>query len=337
MSEEEILSKKKSLFILTIVIIISLLGLILIVLGFNMTFCEYFYGNDVTYIIFSAISYLGWEIGLILLVVTVYLVYDKKFGKNLIFSLIASFYSNSILKDIFQDPLPWTRLDQRGFSFPSGHAQNAVATWGFMAYEADKKENKIFPWIFLIIIYLISISRIIIGEHDVDDVVGGLLFGISLSLIFIHIEPIISEKVNRLNLNLKIILAIAIPIILFIIGIGIFPNTDNHYGYVGALIGLSIGYLIENEKIKYNPSELEIKQRIINLAIGIVIVLVVYLALDLIPLDLGPLGNQIWEFFQLLIVALIAILLIPWLLIIIQEKLDKREKVEKVKKTESVE
>lgn len=282
-----------------------------------MAFCEFFYDNNITYIIFSAIDYLGWETGMILMVASVYFIYDKRFGKNLIFALISSYYLNSLLKDIFQDPTPWTRRERPGFGFPSGHAQNAVVTYGYMAYEANKK-NKIIPWIFLILIYLASISRIITGAHDVDDVVGGLLFGISILLLFMYLEPMISEKINNLTLNLKLVIAIIIPIILFIIGIGIFPNTNNHYGYVGALIGISVAYLIENEKIQYNPSELEIKQRIINLVIGIVIILVLFLALDFIPLDLNPLINHIWEFIQYFLLALTGFLLIPWIFTKIQ-------------------
>ena len=309
MEKKEILSNITMIVILAITIVIIVVGLVLILLGLNMTFCELFYNNNITTPIFSAISFLGDELGLIILVIAVIFSYDKKFGKNLTISLLFSIYTNGILKDIFQDPLPWTRADQRGFGFPSGHAQNAVATWGYMAGEAHQKKSKIIPWIFLIIIYLIAVSRVMVGAHDIDDVVGGLLFGIAFLVLFIYFEPIISERINTLDLKIKLILASVIPITLSLIAIIIFPNSFIRYGLVGgALLGLSIGYLIENEKIRYDPAKLETKWRLVNLTIGIFVTILIYLVLSFIPLE-----GHIWEFVKYLIISLVAMLLVPWI------------------------
>ena len=153
-----------------------------------------------------------------------------------------------------------------------------------------------------------------IGAHDIQDVVGGLLFGIIFLVLFIYLEPIISEKINTLDLKLKLILAILILIVLSIIAITIFPDSDNQYALVGgALMGLSVGYLIEGEKIQYDPSELSIKQRIINLVIGIFITLLIYMILRFIPLE-----GHIWEFIEFFIISFIAILLAPWIFTKIQ-------------------
>ncbi len=311
MSEEEILSKKTIWLILIVTLIISLVGLAFIVLGLNNAINEYFYDNDIIYAIFTAIGYLGWEIGLIIIVLTSLIIYDVRFAKNLSFSLLGSFYLNSILKDIFQDPTPWTRREKPGFGFPSGHAQNAVAVWGFLAYNANNKKKKYLPWIFLAFIYLIATARILNGSHDVNDIVGGLLVGIAFLLSFIYLEPIITEKINQFNLSIKLVLSIVIPIILFIIAILIFPNTENYYGLsCGTLIGLSIGYLMEQEYVKYTPMELNNKQKIINLIIGLLIVMGLYVILDfLVDID-----SQIWQFFEYLIISLAGFLLVPWIL-----------------------
>ncbi len=311
MNEEEILSKRNFVFILVITLIISLVGLVFLVLGLNNAINEYFADNDIVFAIFTAIGYIGWHTALIIIVVTVLIIYDVRFAKNLTFSLLGSFYLNGIMKDSIQDPTPLTRREDPGFGFPSGHAQNGVAIWGYLSYHAYKKKNKYLPWVFLIFIYLIATARILNGSHDVDDVVGGLLIGIAFLLSFIHLEPIIAKKINTLNLDIKLLLSIVIPIVLFIVAILIFPDTDNEYGLTcGALIGLSIGYLLEVEYIKYEPAELNNKQKIINLIIGLIIVLVVYVVLDL----LVPIENQLWDFFEYLIIALTGVLLVPWIL-----------------------
>ena len=309
-NENETLSTKTIIFILLVTIIIIVVGGILLLLGLNMTFCEFFYDNEVMYVIFRAISYLGEDVFLILILAVLFFAYNKQFAKNLTFALLGSYYSNAILKDIFQDPRPWTRREATGFGFPSGHSQNAVATWGYMAYHAHQKKNKVLPWIFLIIAYLIALSRIIIGVHDLEDVYGGLLYGIAFLVLFIYLEPIISEKINTLKLNLKLILAIVIPIILYITAFGIFPNTELDYGLCcGALMGISVGYLIENEYIKYEPTELINKQRIVNLIIGLVITIAIYLVLSLLSVDL-----LIYRFIKYLILSFSVVTLIPWIL-----------------------
>lgn len=227
------------------------------------------------------------------------------------------------------------RANADGYCFPSGHAQGSTATYGYLAFHTQKnyaqeKWYKYIPWIFLVIIYLFAISRQIIGVHDVEDIVGGLLIGISFLLLFINLEPLVTEKINTFDLKIKLILAVAIPVVLFIVALLIFPTGLGDYGRAcGALTGLSVGYLIENEKIHYNPRDLDNKQRIINLAIGLVITIVLYLVLSEVPLDV-----QIWKFFKYLILALAVTLLIPWLLVIIQEKIGKREKIEKVESEE---
>ena len=294
-----------------ITLAISLTGLVFIVLGLNNAINEYFYDNDIAFIIGTAIGYLGWHTALIILIVTVLIIYDVRFAKNLTFALLGSFYLNSILKDIIQDPTPLTRREEPGFGFPSGHAQNSVVIWGLLSYHAYKKKNKYLPWVFLVLIYLIASARVLNGSHDVDDVVGGLLVGIAFLLSFIYLEPIFTEKINNLNMIVKLVLSIVIPIALFILAILIFPDTANEYGLIGgALVGLSVGYLLEVKYVKYDPAELNNKQKIINLIIGLLIVLVLYVVLDL----LVSIENQVWAFFEYLIIALTAILLVPCIL-----------------------
>ena len=318
MNENEILSKKLFLFIVIIAVITFFVGLIFILLGYNITICEFFYNNDITYTIFTAISYLGDTTFLILVIVTVWYVYDVAFAKNLALSLLGSYFVNSIAKDIGQDPRPWTNVKAHveGPGFPSGHSQQGVAGYGYLAYEAYQKNSKVISWIFLILVYLIAISRVIIGVHDLQDIWGGLLFGIIWLTLFIVLEPKLSEIISKFSLIVKILISIIIPIILFIITSLVFPITELDYGLIcGGLMGICLGYIIGNEKIGYDPKEISTKQKLINLIIGIVITLALYLALRFIPLD--QLG-QIWDFIQYFILAILLTTLVPWLFTKIQ-------------------
>ncbi|NHJ23746.1 MAG: phosphatase PAP2 family protein [Candidatus Lokiarchaeota archaeon] len=321
MNEETQVDINLILKILILAAITFIVGLVLLLSGLNIWFNEFFYDSSITYTIFSLISELGDTLIYILLIVVVWYTYDKKLGKNLAFSLFGSYLINSVIKDIFQDPRPYTNIRdsepvEEGFGFPSGHSQQAVATWGYLAYEAYQKKNKILFWIFTILVYVIASSRVIIGVHDVQDVWGGLTFGFLWLIFFILLEPKISPKVASLSWIVKIVLSVIIPIALFVILILIFPTSTVDYGMItGAMMGLALGYVFETEKIKYEPRNLTNMQRIINVVIGLVITLILYLGLS----RLFP-ESQIMDFLQYLILSFILVGLVPWIFVKINRK-----------------
>jgi hypothetical protein len=160
----------------------------------------------------------------------------------------------------------------------------------------DKGKHYIVPIVCSVLIFLIAISRVIVGVHDLNDIVGGLLIGIGYLLVFIYLEPVISEKTKNFSVNVKIIILIVISLFLFLFGTLLFPDTGlglvpnpplytdtGGFGQAGGVIlGLGVGYVLENEYVKYQPSDLTIKQIIINLVVGLIIIFVAYLALEAI-------------------------------------------------------
>ena len=115
---------------------------------------------------------------------------------------------------------------------------------------------------------------------------------------------------------IKIIISILIPIILFIPAILIFPGD---YGLIcGGLMGLSLGYIIETEKIRYEPTDLSTTQRIIFLVIGLAITLLLYFGLSAIFPEFEPaityrIINNIMDFLQYFILSFILVTLVPWI------------------------
>ena len=69
-------------------------------------------------------------------------------------------------------------------SFPSGHASNAAIAYGTIAYLiARLHHRRVVRWAIMIaavvLVVLVSLSRIYIGVHYPSDVVAGLLFGVA--------------------------------------------------------------------------------------------------------------------------------------------------------------
>lgn len=275
---KEILSKRSLILIGFISLLIFIIGMILLVLGYNQAF--YVEDSSIQFI-FIIISDLGPSWLTLYLIAILYFIYDKRFAKNLYSLYLFSAYMNALIKDIFQDPRPPTKRGSSlpGYGFPSGHAQITLDYWGYIAYHfKDKSKHHLIPILLSIIIFLVAISRIIIGVHDLQDIIGGLLIGIAILIAFLYLEPIFSEKINSFNALTKIVLAIVISILLCIIATLLFPEPQygiNVYALNGgALLGLFVGNILECEYIKYEPSELTKKQKVINLIIGTVILIV---------------------------------------------------------------
>ncbi|MFW9826871.1 MAG: phosphatase PAP2 family protein [Candidatus Thorarchaeota archaeon] len=332
MSEKTKNLSKRALLIIGITsLAILVVGLILYFTGFN----EAFYSSSSTVrSIFNALTYLGEPIVFLIITVILFLGYNKKSAKNLLLSLMFSYYLNEAIKSIFQDPRPATNLDaaedygvkESSYGFPSGHSQNSVAYWGYLGNEFKntfkKNQIPIIPILLSVIIFLVAISRIIIGVHDLQDIIGGLLLGIGLLLVFIYLEPIFAKQFNKINLIAKIILVLVISIGLFLIGFFLYPETcvgvavtpvppypdTGAYGLIGGVIlGFGLGYLLECEYIGYNPSDLTNKKKIINVIIGIVIATIIFLPLEyLLKID-----SVFYRFARYAIVAFVLSYVVP--------------------------
>ena len=324
--KDEILTNKGLILIGITSVAILIVGLTLLALGYNEAFYS---SNSGVRAVFQLITDTGDEVFYIIVIAVFFIIYDKKFAKNLLFSLLITTYINNFLKDIFKDPRPPSNLDPssetgyvaENYGFPSGHSQSAISIYGYIGYHfKDESKPFVIPIIVSIYIFLIALSRIILGVHDLQDIIGGLLFGICVLIPFIYIEPIVTEKLESSSLQVKMLLALIVSVLLLVIGTVIFPTsgqypTTNPVPYAdaggfalvsGVILGFSIGYLLENEYVKYVPSELSNKQKIINLIVGLILVFVIYFVLGLVIR-----GNIILRFIRYGLLAFSISLVLP--------------------------
>jgi membrane-associated phospholipid phosphatase len=65
-------------------------------------------------------------------------------------------------------------VSEPSFGLPSGHAQNSVAIWGILAYSFKKN----WLWsIAVILMFLIGVSRLVLGLHFPQDTLLGWMDG----------------------------------------------------------------------------------------------------------------------------------------------------------------
>ncbi|MBI5975462.1 phosphatase PAP2 family protein [Staphylococcus canis] len=120
-----------------------------------------------------------------LIVVALLMLYKYKI-EALFFALtmILSGVSNPILKNIFdrERPTLLRLIDISGFSFPSGHAMGSTAFFGSLIYVTHRiikgKSKAVIMALSVILILLISTSRVYLGVHYPTDILAGFVGGL---------------------------------------------------------------------------------------------------------------------------------------------------------------
>ena len=211
-------------------------------------------------------------------------------------------------------------LIETSYGFPSNHTQSALATWGYIAYNF---KHRLYITIILgIVMFLVAISRMIIGVHDLQDVVGGFTIGLIVLLLFIYLEPYGTKQFNSFKLPIKLVVIVVASLVLFLLGIFLFPTSGTNLlpspvafsdtgGFAqvgGVLLGFGIAYVLEHEYIKYDPSKLDLKWKIINLVIGLAILFIIYFGLEAIR---GVFDSVYYRFARYAIIGFILGYVIP--------------------------
>lgn len=156
--------------------------------------------NDKITPIMKLITFLASAECLIILTTLLFIIIkNKKIGFAISANLLVITLLNQIFKFILQRPRPteFRIIDEKGYSFPSGHSMISMAFYGFLIYLIYRYiKNKYLKWVFIIIlsllIVLIGISRIYLGVHYTSDVLAGFLISISYLILY---TSIINKKI----------------------------------------------------------------------------------------------------------------------------------------------
>ena len=145
--------------------------------------------------LFSAVTHLGEEKAFIVMGIFLYWCWDKCAGFYLLLVSFTGTICNQFLKITVRMPRPFerdptltivesARAQALGFSFPSGHSQNAVSLFGAVAV---CRKNTAVRIVCCVLCALVLFSRLYLGVHTPADVlVGG---GIAALLLLVLYRP----------------------------------------------------------------------------------------------------------------------------------------------------
>ncbi|UCE30763.1 MAG: phosphatase PAP2 family protein [Burkholderiales bacterium] len=227
---------------------------------------------------FLWITQLGGEQFFLLLVPLVYWCLDKRLGLRLAYLYMFSVLANLWMKALFAAPRPYqydsrVRLvgpAQTQPGFPSGHAQSATAVWGLLGLRV--RRNGMW-WLAAVVVSLVSVSRVYLGVHFPHDVAAGVLLGVIAVVVFVRVEPVLSDRLATLSFGAKIVTSAVAPIAL----LAVLVDRDT-VAVTGALSGLSIGFVLQQRWAAFAVAG-SLRQRAMRFVLGAVGLVAVYLGL----------------------------------------------------------
>lgn len=152
--------------------------------------------------VMGLITHLGGEMFFMVIAVAVFWCVSKRMGYYLMTVGFFGTIINQFLKIVCCVPRPWVkdpsftivesaRAEATGYSFPSGHTQNAVATYGGIARYTRRGWVR---WLCVALVLVICFSRMYLGVHTLLDV--GVSFLITAALVF-AVYPLMEEADRR--------------------------------------------------------------------------------------------------------------------------------------------
>ena len=219
--------------------------------------------------VMAAITHLGEETVFMVAALFVFWCVSKRHGYYLLAIGFAGTVLNQFLKLLFRIPRPWVldsdftivesaRAQATGYSFPSGHTQNAVGTFGGIARFTRRK------WVraaAVVVAVLVPLSRMYLGVHTPLDV--GVAAVIAVALVF-ALYPLMERSDSQhgvMGAVLAVMLALAVGYLLFV-SLYPFPadvdaanlasGVENAWKLLGATVGMLAGWWLDVRFIHFD-------------------------------------------------------------------------------------
>ena len=235
------------------------------------------------------VTHLGEETAFLVIALIVFWCVDKYHGYYMLGVGLLGNLLNQFMKITCRIPRPWVRdpnftvveaakAEAGGYSFPSGHTQTAVGTFGAVAATQKRK------WIVavcVVLAVLTAFSRMYLGVHTPADVLVG---GAMALVLVLALKPLMLGRNKRLiPVTFSIMLLLSA---VFLVYLELYPfpadvDADNYasavknaYTFLGCFAGVLVVYIVDETKLHF-PTKAAWWGQILKAVLGLGVVLLV--------------------------------------------------------------
>jgi len=241
--------------------------------------------------VMSLITQLGDELFFMVIAITMFWCIDKRRGYYLLSVGFVGTVLNQFLKLVFRVPRPWVldpdftivesaREAATGYSFPSGHTQNAVGTFGGVARSSKKRWVQI---VSIVILLLVSFSRMYLGVHTPKDVGVSFVIAVILLLVLYPLFLKMDEKPKMMYWMFGGMTMLGVAYLLFVTlypfpadvdAANLASGTKNAYTLLGATLGVLVAYHVDRTHTNFS-TKAPLPGQILKVVIGLALTLAV--------------------------------------------------------------
>lgn len=241
--------------------------------------------------VMSAVTQLGGEVIFIVAAVVVFWCVSKWEGYYLMTIAFCGTVLNQFLKLICRVPRPWVRdpnftivesarAEATGYSFPSGHTQNAIGLFGGMARWGGRR------WVRLgltALALIIAFSRMYLGVHTPADAGVSLVLAAALVLGLYPLMRRAQEKPRYMGYVLAAMLVVSGAFVVFVETCGFPADMDaenlasgigNAWKMLGAVAGMTLAWLLDRRYIHFETQAVWWVQ-VIKVVVGMALLLAI--------------------------------------------------------------
>jgi membrane-associated phospholipid phosphatase len=251
----------------------------------------------------KALSFMGTIQFYLLLIPLIYWLVDTQLGIRVLLVLIGTDFLGIAFKQLLRQPRPYwvgnvkALAGETSYGIPSTHASDSLAVWGFLAGRLKK------GWVWAItfvLVPLIGLSRLYLGVHFPQDVLGGWAIALLVIYLFVRGEARAISRLKRLSLSGQIGLGFVISLVMTLIGAlisGLATSTPNpaswasyateagrishYFTLAGALFGAIAGFVLMRRYAGFQVGGHWLRQ-LGRYGLGILGLFVVYFGLDVL-------------------------------------------------------
>lgn len=246
--------------------------------------------NPVLDAFFSVITHIGEETVFLVLALVFFWCVNKREGYYILISGLIGTVINQAAKLLFKIPRPWVRdpdftivesarAEAAGYSFPSGHTQNASGTFGAIGRCSKSAPVRI---ISICVIVLVAFSRMYLGVHTPLDICVSLVIG---GILVFGLYPVFSSderfaKFMPYLVAVSVLITVGLVLYVFLMSdVGVDPHNlssgrKNACTLLGCTLALVPVYILDRRYIKFETKAAWYAQ-IIKLAVGLAGVLAI--------------------------------------------------------------